>query len=135
LIVALLFAIVWMSLRGVKFQLRSAVSEMEGTGPVAPESPLGEHQGLGLAQQGLGLGVRSLHRQHLHRDALELGFRIGVYGGDTVEHYKPEQPIKFNHTLHAGKADKGNLQINCIYCHSFAEKSKHSRHPQHPTCA
>lgn len=50
-------------------------------------------------------------------------FRIGVYGGDKAEHYKPSQPINFNHTLHAG-AD--NLAISCQYCHSSAEKSKHA---------
>ena len=50
--------------------------------------------------------------------AWDWAFNIGVYGGEEVAHYKPEQPIAFNHTLHAGK-----LAINCQYCHSSAEKS------------
>jgi hypothetical protein len=59
---------------------------------------------------------------------------IGVYGGDEVEHYKPEQPILFNHTLHAGKVEAGNLAINCQYCHSSAEKSKHAGIPSTNIC-
>ena len=58
-------------------------------------------------------------------------FRIGVYGGPTVEHYKPEQPIAFNHTLHAGA---NNLAIHCVYCHSGAEKSKHAGIPSANVC-
>ncbi len=59
---------------------------------------------------------------------------IGVYGGDEVAHYKPEQPILFNHTLHAGKVEAGNLAINCQYCHSGAEKSKHAGIPSTNVC-
>ena len=58
-------------------------------------------------------------------------FRIGVYGGDKAEHYKPSQPINFNHTLHAG-AD--NLAISCQYCHSSAEKSKNAGIPSANVC-
>ncbi|MBA2421660.1 MAG: c-type cytochrome [Chitinophagales bacterium] len=35
------------------------------------------------------------------------------------KNYTPEQPIHFSHELHAGIN-----QINCLYCHSGAEKSK-----------
>ncbi|MCB0814378.1 MAG: cytochrome c3 family protein, partial [Flavobacteriales bacterium] len=59
---------------------------------------------------------------------------IGVYGGDEVAHYRPEQPIAFNHTLHAGSAGDGNLAINCQYCHSGAEKSKHAGIPSANVC-
>lgn len=134
LIVALLFAIVWASLRGVKFQLRSAVSEMEGKGPVQPEGPW---QSI-CNWAGRNKGWASVIGLFLFSVLTVMGwnwlFRIGVYGGDTVEHYKPTQPIAFNHTLHAGKADKGNLQINCVYCHSSAEKSKHAGIPSANVC-
>jgi len=49
---------------------------------------------------------------------------IGVFQG-----YKPEQPIKFSHKIHAG--DNG---INCVYCHSGAEKGKTAGIPTANVC-
>jgi cytochrome c2 len=49
---------------------------------------------------------------------------IGVYQG-----YHPEQPIKFSHKIHAG--DNG---IQCVYCHSGAEKSKTAGVPSVNIC-
>jgi cytochrome c2 len=43
--------------------------------------------------------------------------------------YQPAQPIKFSHKLHAGKH-----KIECQYCHSTADKSKHSNIPSVNTC-
>lgn len=34
-----------------------------------------------------------------------------------------EQPIKFPHFRHAGDADKGGMEINCMYCHTYARRS------------
>lgn len=49
---------------------------------------------------------------------------VGVYDG-----YAPEQPIKFSHKIHAGEHE-----IQCVYCHSSAEKSKHSGIPSVNVC-
>jgi len=49
---------------------------------------------------------------------------IGVYTG-----YKPEQPIKFSHKIHAG-----DNAINCQYCHSTVEKSRHAGIPSLNIC-
>jgi cytochrome c551/c552 len=49
---------------------------------------------------------------------------IGITQG-----YKPEQPIKFSHKLHAG--DNG---IQCLYCHTGAENSKHANIPSVNVC-
>lgn len=49
---------------------------------------------------------------------------VGVYEG-----YAPEQPIKFSHKIHAG-----DNAINCVYCHSSAEKGKHSGIPSVNVC-
>ncbi len=49
---------------------------------------------------------------------------IGVYTG-----YKPEQPIKFSHKIHAG-----DNAINCQYCHSTVEKSRHAGIPSPNVC-
>ncbi|HUM46335.1 MAG TPA: c-type cytochrome [Chitinophagales bacterium] len=45
------------------------------------------------------------------------------------KNYTPVQPIAFSHQLHAGIN-----QINCLYCHSSAEKSKIAGIPPVSTC-
>ncbi|MBI2281504.1 MAG: c-type cytochrome [Bacteroidetes bacterium] len=51
-------------------------------------------------------------------------FTIGVHTG-----YKPEQPIKFSHKVHAG-----DNKIDCNYCHSSARHSKTSGIPSLNVC-
>jgi len=43
--------------------------------------------------------------------------------------YEPTQPIAFSHRLHAGE-----LQVQCLYCHSGADKSRHAGIPAAGTC-
>ena len=43
--------------------------------------------------------------------------------------YQPAQPIEFSHALMAGKH-----QIDCLYCHSNAEKGAHAGIPNVSTC-
>ncbi len=43
--------------------------------------------------------------------------------------YRPEQPIPFSHKLHVA-----DLRIDCMYCHSMAEKSPHAGVPTSETC-
>ncbi len=43
--------------------------------------------------------------------------------------YQPTQPIHFSHALHAG-----THKIDCQYCHSTANKGKHSNIPSLNTC-
>ena len=43
--------------------------------------------------------------------------------------YEPVQPVAFSHRLHAGE-----LQINCLYCHSAAEKGRHAGIPPAGLC-
>ncbi len=45
------------------------------------------------------------------------------------ENYMPEQPIFYSHKVHAGIN-----QINCLYCHSAAEKSRHAMIPSTNVC-
>lgn len=51
-------------------------------------------------------------------------FQIGVHTG-----YKPEQPIRFSHLVHAG-----DNKVDCNYCHSSARKSKTSGIPSLNVC-
>ncbi|HUE73854.1 MAG TPA: cytochrome c3 family protein, partial [Pirellulaceae bacterium] len=43
--------------------------------------------------------------------------------------YEPVQPIAYSHRLHAGE-----LQIDCLYCHTGAETSRHAGIPPAATC-
>lgn len=43
--------------------------------------------------------------------------------------YQPQQPIPFDHNIHAGQ-----LGMDCRYCHSFVENSKHSNVPVAEQC-
>lgn len=43
--------------------------------------------------------------------------------------YKPEQPVPYNHELHAGQ-----LGIDCRYCHNTVEYSDHASIPPTQTC-
>jgi hypothetical protein len=57
-------------------------------------------------------------------------YRIGVYyDWRTQKGYKPEQPIKFSHKLHAG-----DNEIDCKYCHNSVEKSRHAGIPTVNIC-
>lgn len=57
-------------------------------------------------------------------------YNIGVYyNWRTQKGYKPEQPIKFSHKIHAG-----DNEISCQYCHSSVEKSRHAGIPSVNIC-
>lgn len=43
--------------------------------------------------------------------------------------YEPVQPIAYSHRLHAGE-----LQMDCLYCHSGAETSRHAGIPAENVC-
>lgn len=43
--------------------------------------------------------------------------------------YQPEQPISYSHRLHAGA-----LNIDCQYCHTGVEESRHATLPPLQTC-
>lgn len=43
--------------------------------------------------------------------------------------YKPAQPIPYSHALHAGE-----LKIDCLFCHTAAEFSRHAGIPPLSTC-
>jgi mono/diheme cytochrome c family protein len=57
-------------------------------------------------------------------------FNIGVYyDWKTQKGYKPEQPVRFSHKLHAG-----DNEIDCKYCHYSVEKSRHAGIPTVNIC-
>ena len=48
---------------------------------------------------------------------------------DNQQGYAPEQPIDYSHRLHAGE-----LNIDCRFCHSAAEQSRHAGIPASDVC-
>ena len=57
---------------------------------------------------------------------------VMVYGSHLVIHRfgpLPRQPIEFSHTTHINK-----LNLTCLYCHKYAEKSIHATIPGADIC-
>lgn len=48
---------------------------------------------------------------------------------DNQQGYAPKQPIDYSHRLHAGE-----LQMDCRFCHSAAEQSRHAGIPSTDVC-
>ena len=53
----------------------------------------------------------------------------GAINEGRQQNYQPVQPIFYSHKVHAGIN-----QINCLYCHSSAEKSRHAMIPSSNVC-
>lgn len=58
-----------------------------------------------------------------------LGFDYGNKEIGVQKGYAPAQPINYSHELHAG-----TYKINCLYCHSGADKGKQASIPSASTC-
>ncbi|MCB0794946.1 MAG: c-type cytochrome [Flavobacteriales bacterium] len=134
LVLGLLFLVVTLSLSGVKRSLTDAVRESEGKAPKEHPGLVGSIREWAWNNKVFASIIGLLVTVWVVVALWDQAWVIGVYGGDEVANYRPEQPILFNHTLHAGKADKGNLAIDCQYCHSSAEKSKHAGIPSTNVC-
>ena len=50
---------------------------------------------------------------------------LSKYWAEGPENIGPavKQPIEFPHFRHAGDHDKGGMEINCMYCHTYARRS------------
>lgn len=107
-------------LTGVRKHLRDMLQARKGLPPVEPVGPMK------WVSQNKGLVVIvSLVVSVIIIRAIYIGLmNIGVY-----ETYQPVQPIKYSHETHAGK-----LQINCVYCHSGAEKGRTASIPSANVC-
>ena len=133
-VIALLLLVVGLSLSGVKKSLTNAVREAEGQ-EALPDRTFGQNlRAWAWNNKAFASIIGLFIVVFIILKLWDAAFVIGVYGGDEVPHYKPEQPILFNHTLHAGKAELGNLNIDCQYCHSSASKSKHAGIPSTNIC-
>jgi mono/diheme cytochrome c family protein len=96
--------------------LKRVVQEKEGQ-PVEKEIPIYRHKfwiAAGLILLTCLLGYWMVN------GAIEMGRQ---------QNYQPKQPIFYSHKVHAGVN-----QINCLYCHAGAEKSKHAMVPSTNIC-
>ncbi len=111
-------------LRGVKRSLSNVVNEREGK-PANPDRNVWEEtkvwMGANKSKVALIIIILLSIGSKMAWDAM---FDIGVFTG-----YKPSQPIAFSHKIHAG-----DNAINCVYCHSTAEKSRHAGIPSTNIC-
>ena len=57
------------------------------------------------------------------------GYGYGMNEVGVQQGYSPDQPIAYDHSLHAGK-----MGIDCQYCHTTASLSKHASIPSLNTC-
>jgi hypothetical protein len=55
-------------------------------------------------------------------------------GASSSEGRAPDQPVNFPHPRHAGPVSQGGLGMNCVYCHSSANKSPDPGMPAVNTC-
>ncbi len=127
LIVAFILLVLVFSLVGVRSsltRLNTAILDAEGQ-EVEPELSSMERFKLWLWKNKAFVSIISIlvvvYFVVLGYEAL---MGIGVYQG-----YTPEQPIQFNHTLHAGQNE-----IACVYCHSGALESKNAGIPSANIC-
>jgi mono/diheme cytochrome c family protein len=122
--IVILLIVITSLLRNVKFSLTKLVAEKDGG-----EEP--ENVGVLKGAQNWAAGNKKIVALIII-GVLAFGakagwdslLKIGVYEG-----YKPEQPIKFSHEIHAGIN-----KIDCNYCHSSARHSKTSGIPSANVC-
>jgi len=111
-------------LSSVRRSLTQLVSEKEGVEAPEELGTWGTVTNWMNAHRGwVGVIALVLILAFLKWGTIEL-MNIGVYTG-----YSPTQPIAFSHKIHAGQNG-----INCVYCHTSAEKGKTAGIPSLNVC-
>jgi hypothetical protein len=125
-ILALLISI----LRGVRISLRNVTNKKEGK-EEEPSLTFAEEVKVWMGGHRRFVGVCIIALSCIGmKSCWNSLFRIGVYyDWQTDKGYKPEQPIKFSHKIHAG-----DNAIACQYCHNSVEKSRHAGIPTVNVC-
>ncbi|MBL7910485.1 MAG: c-type cytochrome [Bacteroidia bacterium] len=118
------------SLRSVRASLQNSSNRSEGK-PENPEMTFGQEVRNWISGHKRLVGVFSIIIVFGGmKSCWDACYNIGVYYDyRTQKGYKPEQPIKFSHKLHAG-----DNEIACQYCHSTVEKSRHAGIPTVNIC-
>jgi cytochrome c2 len=126
----IILAILLGALRSVRTSLQNSSNRIEGKEEIAEQTFWQEVKGwMGGHRRLVGVFVIVLAFAGM-KSCWDACYNIGVYYDyRTQKGYKPEQPIKFSHKLHAG-----DNEIACQYCHSSVEKSRHAGIPSVNIC-
>ncbi len=125
LIVAVLAAIIAVAASGANRAISSTLREKDGEKPLE-DLPYAERVKSWAWENKTWVSIISL--------VFVMFFFIpwaynGALSINVMEDYRPEQPIEFNHKLHACANE-----IDCQYCHNSASKSKHAGLPEPMLC-
>jgi cytochrome c2 len=128
--VIVILAILMVTLRSVRTALQNTTNRAEGK-PEVPEMTFWQEAGSWISGNRRLVGVFCIIIASIGtKSCWDACYDIGVYyDWQTKKGYKPEQPIKFSHKLHA--ADN---EIPCQYCHNSVEKSRHAGIPTVNVC-
>jgi cytochrome c2 len=125
-----ILSILLVALRSVRTTLQNTANRVEGKEEL-PDVTFWEEVKTWMAGHRRLVGVISIILIFVGmKSCWNACFNIGVYYDyKTQKGYKPDQPIKFSHKLHAG-----DNEIACQYCHSSVEKSRHAGIPSVNIC-
>ena len=125
-----ILAILLGALRGIRTSLQNTANRIEGKEEL-PEMSFWQEVRSWMSGHRRLVGVFSIILVFVGmKSCWDACYDIGVYyDWETQKGYKPEQPIKFSHKLHAG-----DNEIACQYCHSSVEKSRHAGIPSVNIC-
>ncbi len=125
-----ILAILLGALRGIRTSLQNTANRIEGKEEL-PEMSFWEEVKAWMSGHRRLVGVFSIILVFAGmKSCWDACYDIGVYyDWETQKGYKPEQPIRFSHKLHAG-----DNEIACQYCHSSVEKSRHAGIPSVNIC-
>lgn len=128
--VIVILAILIGSFRSIRTSLQNSANRAEGK-PENPETTFWQEVKGWMNSNTRLVGVIGIVLAFIGmKSCWNACYNIGVYYDyKTQKGYKPEQPIKFSHKLHAGEHE-----ISCQYCHSSVEKSRHSGIPSVNIC-
>jgi mono/diheme cytochrome c family protein len=128
--VVVFLAILLVTLRSIRTSLQNAGNRAEGRGEL-PDRTLWQEWREWMSSNRRVVGVFAIIIAFVGmKGCWDACYDIGVYyDWETQKGYKPEQPIKFSHKLHAG-----DNEIACQYCHSSVEKSRHAGIPSVNVC-
>ncbi|MFZ9549414.1 MAG: c-type cytochrome [Bacteroidia bacterium] len=130
LAIVIVLAILLVIFRSIRIALHNSAQLAEGKSPM-PDMTLWQESKLWMQKNRRLVGVCCIVLGFMGmKSCWDACYNIGVYyDWKTQKGYKPEQPIKFSHKLHAGEHE-----IACQYCHSSVEKSKHAGIPSVNIC-
>ena len=124
LVLLVLFLIIALSAAGVNRTLRSAMLVAKGDAPLQDTTYFQRATGW-MWENRVFVSLVGLF---VVAYVVVIGYQ-GLMGIGVVEGYKPDQPIKFIHSVHVCENE-----VDCKYCHHSAYESKHAGIPSTNVC-